>query len=76
MACYTIITEAFGKRFAVSSFLFINILYPFHLLGISSICTADPLPCIIIFIIRISVNRIAIFIIHTSQVTGRFLVIA
>ena len=42
MACYTIITEAFGKRFAVSSLLFINILYPFHLLGISAICTADP----------------------------------
>ena len=57
-------------------FLFINVLYTFHLFRVIAVGPADPLARIIIFIIRIAIDLVSVFIVQAGQASRCFLVIA
>ena len=57
-------------------FLFINVLYTFHLLRVVIAGAAYPLPRIVIFVIGVTIDPVSVLVVQASQVTGSFLVIA
>ena len=57
-------------------FLFINVLYTFHLLRVVIAGAAYPLPRIVILVIGVTVDPVSVLVVQAGQAAGRLLAVA
>ena len=57
-------------------FLFINVLYTFHLLRVVIAGAAYPLPRIVIFVIGVTIDPVPVLVVQAGQAAGRLLAVA
>lgn len=57
-------------------FLFINVLYTFHLLRVVIAGAAYPLSRIVIFVIGVTVDPVSVLVVQAGQAAGRLLAVA